>query len=203
MLFTTDGLRAPETADKQVQNYSAAVIRESPSMCWYQMGVEAEFTRNTEHLRPSSLSGKSILSCTNKANTSPSTSQIATTPLWFPPLIGKVTWMHNHNVLRANSEKERAACRSLQIHAVKNQTRQHFTWNEWELWGCRETHIVAASWCNRSVRLRLLLIKHHKIKTHMPTSLCIVCPNNQILARLACIQQLPGRCSADWPAAEG
>lgn len=145
MLFATDGLRAPETADKQVQNYSAAVTRESPSMCWYQMGVEAEFTLNAEHLSPSSLSGKSTLSCTNKANTSLSTSQIATTPLSFPPLIGKVTWMHNHNVLTANSEKERAACSSLQIHAVKNQ------WWSWELKGCRETHIVAASWCNKDI----------------------------------------------------
>lgn len=203
MVFTTDGLGAPETADKQVQNYSAAVTRESPSMCWYQMGVEAEFTLNTEHLSPSSLFAKSTLSCTNKANTSPSTSQIATTPLLFSPLIAKVTWIHNHNVLTANYVKERAASSSLQIHAVRNQTRQHFTWWSWAWKGCRETHIVAASWCNRSVSLRLLLIKHHKIKTHMPTSLCIVRPNNHILARLACIQHLPGRCSADWPAAKG
>lgn len=135
---TTDGLRAPETADKQVQNYSAA--------CWYQMAVEAEFTLNIEHLSPSSLSGKSTLSCTNKANTSPSTSQIATAPLWFPLWLAK--WPEC-TITAYYSEKERAACSSFQIHAVKNQTRQHFTWWSWELRGCRETHIVAASWCNK------------------------------------------------------
>lgn len=56
-------------AGKQLQNDSGTVKWELLSMCWYQMGIEAEFTVKTGYLRPSSLSSKSTLSCTNKGNT--------------------------------------------------------------------------------------------------------------------------------------